>query len=93
MESISVMATAANLIFADSQRPITKTLKDKKNLPKKISLLRLDTDWYDSTKVELDILYPKLIKGGILIIDDYGDMKGAKKAVDEFFNKQLKYFQ
>jgi O-methyltransferase len=69
---------------------VEKTLKDKKNLPKKISLLRLDTDWYDSTKVELDILYPKLIKGGILIIDDYGDMKGAKKAVDEFFkNKKI----
>ena len=69
---------------------VEKTLKDKKNLPKKISLLRIDTDWYDSTKVELDILYPKLIKGGILIIDDYGDMKGAKKAVDEFFkNKKI----
>ena len=67
---------------------VEKTLKDKKNLPKKISLLRLDTDWYDSTKVELNILYPKLIKGGILIIDDYGDMKGAKKAVDEFFKNK-----
>jgi hypothetical protein len=76
----------SEFIFIEGK--VEKTLKDKKNLPKKIALLRLDTDWYDSTKVELDILYPKLIKGGILIIDDYGDMKGAKKAVDEFFKNK-----
>ena len=57
----------------------------KKNIPKKISLLRLDTDWYESTKIELEILYPLLQKGGILIIDDYGHWGGSKKAVDEFF--------
>lgn len=50
-----------------------------------ISLLRLDTDWYESTKVELEILFPKLVKGGVLIIDDYGHWKGCKKAVDEYF--------
>ncbi|WP_188221564.1 TylF/MycF/NovP-related O-methyltransferase [Flavobacterium pokkalii] len=57
------------------------------NLPEKISLLRLDTDWYESTKIELEILYPKLVSGGILIIDDYGHWEGCKKAVDEFFEK------
>ena len=57
----------------------------KENVPEKISLLRLDTDFYESTKIELEILYPKLEKGGILIIDDYGNWKGAKKAVDEYF--------
>lgn len=53
--------------------------------PKKISLLRLDTDWYESTKIELEILYPRLVKGGVLILDDYGYWKGAKKAADDYF--------
>ena len=53
--------------------------------PKAIALLRLDTDWYESTKIELETLYPLLVNGGILIIDDYGHFKGAKKAVDEYF--------
>lgn len=64
---------------------VEDTLKIKKNLPKKISLLRLDTDWYKSTKVELEKLYPLLAKGGILLIDDYGHWKGARKATDEYF--------
>jgi hypothetical protein len=46
--------------------------------------LRLDTDWYASTKHELEHLYPRLRHGGILIIDDYGHWKGARQAVDEF---------
>ena len=53
----------------------------------KISLLRLDTDWYESTKIELEFLFPKLVSGGILIIDDYGHWKGCQKAVDEYFEK------
>ncbi len=52
-----------------------------------IALLRLDTDWYESTMAELNYFYPKLVKGGILIIDDYGHWKGCKKAVDEYFHK------
>jgi hypothetical protein len=54
-------------------------------LPGKLALLRLDTDWYESTKHELYHLYPLLEKGGILIIDDYGAWPGARKAVDEYF--------
>ena len=65
---------------------VLKTLKVKDNLPEKISLLRLDTDFYESTKIELEVLFPRLVKNGILIIDDYGHWKGAKKAVDEYFN-------
>jgi O-methyltransferase len=65
---------------------VEETLLDARNLPKKISLLRLDTDFYSSTKTELNILYPLLQKKGVLIIDDYGHFKGAKKAVDEFFD-------
>jgi hypothetical protein len=53
--------------------------------PAKIALLRLDTDWYVSTKHELENLWPNLSPGGFLLIDDYGHFTGAKKAVDEFF--------
>lgn len=53
--------------------------------PDNIALLRLDTDWYDSTKHELSHLFPRLAKGGVLIIDDYGHWEGARKAVDEYF--------
>lgn len=52
--------------------------------PDAIALLRLDTDWYESTKHELIHLFPRLSPGGILIIDDYGYWKGARKAVDEY---------
>jgi O-methyltransferase len=55
------------------------------NIPTAISLLRLDTDWYESTYHELKCLYPLLEKSGILIIDDYGHWQGARKAVDEYF--------
>ena len=65
--------------------PVEKTLDISSNLPVKISLLRLDTDWYSSTKKELDVLYDKVASGGIIIIDDYGHWAGSKKAVDEFF--------
>ena len=56
-------------------------------IPEKISLLRLDTDWYESTKHELKHMYPLLEKSGVLILDDYGRWAGAKKAVDEYFPK------
>ena len=65
---------------------VENTLIEKSNLPEKISLLRLDTDFYESTKVELDILYPLLSTKGVLIIDDYGDFPGCRKAVDEYFS-------
>lgn len=53
-------------------------------MPENICLLRLDTDWYESTKHELVHLFPRLVKGGVLIIDDYGFWKGARQAVDEY---------
>ncbi len=57
-------------------------------LPEEISLLRLDTDFYDSTLIELQVLWPKLVKGGVLILDDYGHWDGARLAVDEYFSSQ-----
>jgi hypothetical protein len=62
---------------------ILDTLPDK--APDKISLLRLDTDFYESTKHALEVLYPRLAIGGHLIIDDYGCWEGAKIAVDQYF--------
>lgn len=56
--------------------------------PDQISLLRLDTDWYESTKHELAHLFPRLLPGGVLIIDDYGHWQGSRVAVDEYFVSQ-----
>lgn len=56
-----------------------------------IALLRLDTDWYDSTKHELIFLYPKLEQNGVLIIDDYGHWEGCRKAVDEYFSEKKEW--
>jgi hypothetical protein len=58
-----------------------------KHAPQAIALLRLDTDWYESTRHELEHLFPRLVRGGVLILDDYGHWKGAKEAVDEYFAK------
>ncbi|WP_405928648.1 TylF/MycF family methyltransferase [Streptomyces griseus] len=55
--------------------------------PGQISILRLDTDWYASTKHELDHLYRRLVSGGVLLIDDYGYWQGSRQAVDEFLDK------
>jgi hypothetical protein len=52
--------------------------------PEQLALLRLDTDWYASTRHELRHLYPRIATGGVLIIDDYGYWRGARKATDEY---------
>lgn len=53
--------------------------------PKSIALLRLDTDWYESTRCELEYLFPLLSPGGVLIVDDYGHWQGCRRAVDDYF--------
>jgi len=65
---------------------VEETLPDQ--APESIALLRLDTDFYRSTRHELVHLFPKLESGGILIIDDYPTEKGATKAVEEYFQAQ-----
>jgi O-methyltransferase len=55
--------------------------------PESVAVLRLDTDWYASTKHELVHLYPRLVRGGVLILDDYGHWRGARKAVDEYLDE------
>lgn len=56
--------------------------------PEQIAVLRLDTDWYESTRHELACLYPRLVPGGVLIVDDYGFWQGARRAVDEYLAHQ-----
>ena len=84
-KNILEYSNLSNIKFIKGE--VEKTLSFEKNLPKKISILRLDTDFYSSTRKELEILYPRLVSGGILIIDDYGFWRGARQAVDEYFNK------
>ena len=61
---------------------VEDTIPDR--APERIALLRLDTDWYESTRHELEHLYERLVPGGVLIIDDYGSWRGCKEATDEF---------
>lgn len=65
------------------QGDVADSLPDR--APEQLSLLHLDTDWYESTLHELQHLYPRLSAGGVLIIDDYGHWQGCKLAVDEYF--------
>ena len=58
-----------------------------RTLPSEVAFLRLDTDWYESTKSCMENLYPKLVPGGVCILDDYGHWAGARRAVDEYFDK------
>ena len=64
---------------------VSITLPDTK-IPE-IALLRLDTDFYESTKAELEHLYQKVAKNGVVIVDDYGTWAGARKACDEYLDK------
>jgi O-methyltransferase len=67
--------------------PVELTLLDPANLPERIALLRLDTDWHASTKIELEVLFPRLIAGGWLIVDDYFHWQGCRRAVDDYFGR------
>jgi len=58
-----------------------------KESPDSIAILRLDTDWYESTAHELTHLFPRLSHGGVIIIDDYGHWKGCRQACDEYFER------
>lgn len=68
------------------QGPVEETIP--RVIPVAIAVLRLDTDWYESTKHELHHLFPRLVPGGVLIIDDYGHWQGARRAVDEYLLEQ-----
>ena len=71
----------ARMIFVKGR--VEDTIPDR--APESIALLRLDTDWYQSTRHELVHLFPRLSDGAVLIVDDYGFWKGSREAVDEYF--------
>lgn len=85
-KNISKHTSLKNINFIKG--PVESTLLEEKNLPKNIAVLRLDTDFYSSTKIELNILYPRLVSGGVIIIDDYGYWAGSRRAVDEYFSEK-----
>ena len=64
---------------------VEETIPDR--APGQISVLRLDTDWYESTRHELVHLFPRLAAGGVLILDDYGYWDGVRKATDEYLHE------
>lgn len=70
-------------LFTLIEGDVVQTLAE--HVPERIALLRLDTDWYASTRTCLEVLYPRLVPGGICILDDYGHWDGARRAVDEYF--------
>jgi hypothetical protein len=72
-----------NMVFVKGK--VEETIPER--APEKIALLRLDTDWYESTYHELKHLYPRLSVGGVLIVDDYGYWNGARRAVDQFMRE------
>ena len=77
-----------NLIGGDIIKTVPEFVKTNPEL--KISLLNLDTDIYEPAVSILENLYPKITKGGILMLDDYGTHPGETKAVDEYFqNKNI----
>jgi O-methyltransferase len=85
----TLRATCGDVDIKLIKGDVMETLRDESKVPNKISILRLDTDFYESTKVELEILYPRVPSGGVVIIDDYGIWQGSKKAVDEYFGADL----
>ena len=67
---------------------VLETLKDKSTIPEKIAILRLDTDWYESSKFELEQMYDNVVIGGVIIFDDYYHWDGQRRATDNFFKQR-----
>ena len=70
---------------------VMETLRDHANIPDKIAILRLDTDWYETSKYELERMYNNVVPGGVIIFDDYYHWDGQRKATDEYFNNNYTF--
>lgn len=70
--------------------PVERTLRET-DIPERIVVLRLDTDFYDSTKIELEVLWSRVVPGGILIVDDYHSWDGCRRACDEYFGADAEW--
>lgn len=70
---------------------ILKTLPNyvERNPQLKISILHMDVDLYEATDLALKLLFERVVKGGVIVFDDYGDFAGANKAIDDFFGKKV----
>lgn len=85
-----VQRNMASTGYPDSQVHYIEGLVEDtipESAPEQIALLRLDTDWHESTRHELLHLLPRVVSGGVLIVDDYGHWKGARQAVDEYLEE------
>lgn len=81
LEKTGYPTTSLHYVVGD----VMKTLSIAENIPNQIALLRLDTDWYESSKYELEKLYASVSPGGIIVFDDYFHWDGQRRATDEFF--------
>lgn len=58
----------------------------RRDVPEQIAILRMDTDWYESSKVEMEVLFPRVVEGGVVIMDDYFHWDGQRRATDEYLD-------
>ncbi len=75
------------IVKGDILQTLDQYIEDNPHL--KISLLHIDVDLYEPSKVILEKLYSKVTKGGIIVLDDYGAFAGTNKAVDDFFKDKV----
>ena len=76
-----------DIVKGDILQTLPEYLKNNPQL--KISLLHIDVDLYEASALSLELLYSHVVKGGVIIFDDYGDFSGANKAIDDFFNSKV----
>ncbi len=77
--------TNIDLIAGDLRETLPAFLEENPAL--RISLLHIDVDLYEPTKACLENLFDHVVRGGIVILDDYGAFPGANKAIEEFLEK------
>lgn len=75
-----------DLIKGDIVKTAKSYIKNQPGL--RIALLHIDVDLFEPTKISLEIFFPRLVKGGVLILDDYGAFPGANKAIEEYFKNE-----
>ena len=79
-------ATNVELVKGDICKTIPEYIETHPEF--RISLLNLDVDIYEPSVAILENLYPRIVQGGVLILDDYAEWPGETKAVDDYFKDQ-----
>ncbi len=75
-----------DLVEGDICQTVPEYIKNNPDL--KISFLNLDVDIYEPSSTILEYLYPRIVKGGVLLLDDYNEFPGETKAVDDYFKNK-----